>query len=230
MTFPRLALFKNRHLGERVVLVANGPSLNAMDLSFLRHQHTIGLNKIFFGFKDFQFYPRYYVAINALVIAQSVPHITGLNAVKFLSYSAARDHIQEDGLTYYINTTCPEVQFSRDITKGVREGWTVTYAALQLAYYMGFSEVVIIGMDHRFVYNGDPNEKHTMSGPDPNHFCAHYFGYGQEWQNPDFKNAEASYRTAREVFEAEGRTILDATVDGACTIFKKASYKELFAQ
>jgi hypothetical protein len=34
---------------------------------------------------------------------------------------------------------------------------------------MGFLQVVIIGMDHRFNTNGGPNEKAHMS-PDTNHF------------------------------------------------------------
>lgn len=55
----------------------------------------------------------------------------------------------------------------------------MTYAALQIAYYLGFSEVM-------------------------------------------------SYRIARAQFEKDGRTIVDATVGGACNIFSKADYKDIF--
>lgn len=67
----RLDTFKNRHRGERGVIVANGPSLNQMNLSFLKYETVIGLNKIYLGFNRFCFYPRYLVMVNKKVIEQS---------------------------------------------------------------------------------------------------------------------------------------------------------------
>jgi uncharacterized Rossmann fold enzyme len=223
----RFDLLKDRHSGERVVLVANGPSLNRMDLRFLRHEHVIGLNKIYLGFKRFRFYPRYYVAVNAKVIEQAAEEITRLNCVKFIS-ARGRDLIPENALTYHIETQNPPERFCKDISCGVHEGWTVTYVALQLAYFMGFSEVVIIGMDHRFEYTGKPNEAKVINGDDLNHFCPGYFGAGQSWDNPDLVNSEESYRIAKEEYEKVGRRIVDATVDGACDIFEKKDYRKIF--
>ena len=223
----RVESLKNRHTG-RVVLVANGPSLNTMNLSFLRNECVIGMNKIFLGFKKFHFYPKYYVAVNAKVIQQAADEIRNLNCVKFLSNHGAGDILLEDGLTYLINTTNPPERFCKDISLGVEEGWTVTFVALQVAYYLGFTEVVIIGMDHRFQYSGGPNEPVTMNGPDPNHFCDDYFGFGQTWDNPDLLNSEESYKIARSEYEQDGRRIVDATVNGACTVFEKADYRALF--
>ena len=223
----RFHMLYNRHAGERCVLVANGPSLNRMELSFLRRQTVIGTNKIFLGFREFGFYPKYYVAVNRKVLEQSVESIKALNCVKFIS-NRADDLILENGLTYRINTTRAPSRFCFDISKGVHEGWTVTYAALQVAYYLGFSEVVLIGMDHRFEYTGAANQAQKLDVPDPNHFSPDYFGYGQHWDNPDLVRSEESYRIAREVFESDGRRIIDATVDGACQIFTKGDYREIF--
>ncbi len=224
----RIAMLKNRHLGERTVLVANGPSLNRMDLSFLRHEITIGLNKIFLGFTKFYFYPRYYVAVNDKVIEQSAQQIRALNCIKFIS--ARNAHlVPECALTYSINTgPPPPAHFCHDISQGVREGWTVTYVALQIAYYLGFQEVIIIGMDHRYTYTGEPNETTRLDGPDPNHFCSEYFGGGQTWDNPDLARAEEYYRIGRAEYERVGRRIIDATVDGACRIFEKEDYRRIF--
>ena len=221
-------LLYNRHQGESVVLVANGPSLNEMDMQFLKERHIIGLNKIYLGFKKFGFYPRYYVAVNPYVIEQSQKEIKALNCIKFLGSRGAKDLLSSDALTYLVNTQSPSERFCKDIAQGVHEGWTVTYAALQIAYYLGFSEVIIIGLDHRFSYQGDSNELNVLAGKDTNHFAANYFGYGQQWQNPDLEKSEESFRIARHVFEQDGRQILDATVDGACTIFKKVDYRHYF--
>ncbi len=222
----QLASFLNKHVGERAVLVCNGPSLNQMDLRFLRKNICIGLNKIFLGFKKFGFYPNYYVAVNDLVIEQSAAQIKDLNCIKFISQRNAK-HVPESALTHHIRTHRPPQQFCTDITEGVNEGYTVTYAALQVAYYLGFKEVVIVGMDHRYTYHGQPNETHLLPGDDPNHFAPDYFG-GQRWDNPDLANSESSYKLARKVFEADGRRIIDATLNGACTIFEKQPYTEVF--
>lgn len=223
----RLQSLHNRHYDETVVLVANGPSLNCMNLNPLRRTTVIGMNKIFLGFRKFCFYPKYYVAVNAKVIEQSADQISSLNCVKFLSKRRGA-LIPENGLTYHIDTERPPARFCHDISKGVHEGWTVTYAALQIAYFLGFKTVIIIGMDHRFEYQGAPNQACVLDGPDPNHFSSDYFGYGQTWDNPDLERSEESYRIARAEFEKDGRCIIDATVDGACTIFEKGDFNKLF--
>lgn len=225
--YGRLEMFRNRHCGERGVIVANGPSLNTMSLAFLKKEHVIGVNKIYLGLKKFGFYPRYYVAINRKVICQSVAQITALRCVKFIG-SRGADLIREDGLTYHIQTTAVSHRFGHDISRGVHEGWTVTHAALQVAYFMGFNEVVIIGMDHRYDYEGAPNEASVLHGMDANHFDPAYFGGGQDWDNPDLRQSEESYRIAREEFEKDGRRIIDATVNGACTVFEKSDYRKIF--
>lgn len=224
----RLLTLRKRHEGEACVLVCNGPSLNRMDLSFLKNQTVIGLNKIFLGFKKFQFYPRYWVSVNRKVIEQSHLQIRALNCVKFISEHNSQGLVPEDALTYHLNTQSPKERFSTDLTQGLHEGWTVTYAALQVAYFLGFQKVIIIGMDHNFAYTGKPNEAHTMQGADPNHFAPGYFAAGQQWDNPDIENSEASYRLAKHVFEKDGREIIDATLDGHCTIFEKRHYQTLF--
>lgn len=222
-----LELFRNRHFGERAVLVANGPSLNGMDLSFLRNEIVIGLNKIYLGFRKFHFYPKYYVAVNKKVIEQSAHEIENLNCVRFIS-DRGLGLVKASPLTHFINTQSPNQRFCKDISAGVHEGWTVTYAAMQIAYYLGIKQLILIGMDHRYEYVGDPNESTVIEGDDPNHFATNYFGHGQRWDNPDLKKSEESYNIAKDVFESDGREIFDCTVDGACQIFKKKDYRKLF--
>ena len=208
------------------MIVANGPSLNDMDLSFLRREVTIGLNKIHLGLRRFRFYPRYLVAVNRKVIEQACREIAGMRCVKIIGERGA-DLIPENALTYHVATRHPPSRFCRDLEIGLHEGWTVTHAALQVAYYLGSKEVIIVGMDHRFRFSGRPNEARRMSGSDPNHFSADYFA-GRTWDNPDLERSEESYRIAREVFEADGRRVIDATVNGACGVFEKCDYRSLF--
>ena len=223
----RLEVFKGIHAGQRAVIMGNGPSLNSMDLRFLGDEIVFGLNKIYLGFETFGFYPRYFVAVDDLVIAQAYDQIAEVSCVKFITHRAA-GLLPATPLTFHINTdhSLPE-RFYHDITTGVREGHTVMHAALQIARYMGFREVVIIGMDHRFETNAGPNEVGYMNGPDPNHFTDSYFA-GRDWNGPNLEQAEVSYSVARAAYEAEGRRIIDATPGGACTVFEKADYRTVF--
>lgn len=218
----RLLRFKNIHQGEKIVIVANGPSLNKTDFSLVRNHICIGLNKIFLGFKTFHFYPRYYVAVNAKVIAQSKESIHAMNCVKFLGDRGNENIFEENALTYLVNTSNPPTRFSSNLAEGIHEGDTVTYAALQVAYFMGVKEVILIGLDHQYEFTGKPHEEKTMTGADVNHFSPDYFGYGQTWDNPSLEGSEHSFRIAKEMFESDGRRIVDCTIGGNCSVFEKA--------
>ena len=98
------------------------------------------------------------------------------------------------------------------------EGNTVTYAALQVLYYMGCQRVYLIGVDHSFQQTGAANSAQQLDGADPNHFDGGYFGGGQTWDLADLASSELHYRIAKERFEADGREIVDITVDGHLNI------------
>jgi len=227
MTFSSLTRFKNLHQDQRCVVVCNGPSLNRMDLGFLRHEIVFGLNKIYLGLEKFGFYPRYMVAVNDKVISQSAKAYRQMTAIKFISDLGAK-LLPQDAFTYHIRTEDLPDRFYCDITQGVRGGHTVTHAALQIAYYMGFDEVIIIGMDHHFATSGVPNAPLHMKGADPNHFSSDYFR-DQNWDAPNLAGSEESYQVARDIYQAAGRRIIDATLDGACQVFSKAHYQDIFS-
>ena len=186
------------------------------------------MNKIFLGLEKFRFYPRYYVAVNWKVIEQSAPQISQLNCLRFID-SRARDAglVGPSPLTEFISEDCSK-RFSRDLRCGYHQGHTVTYAALQVAYHLGFSTVGILGLDHRYQFTGEPGEESVLNGPDPNHFSPEYFGHGQQWDNPELQASETFYQIARETYERANRRIFDATPGGACPIFEKADHRKLF--
>jgi hypothetical protein len=119
-------------------------------------------------------------------------------------------------------------RFSRDIRFDYWGGATVTYVTMQLAYFMGFQKVYLIGVDHRFRAEGDPHQLVVAQGPDRNHFSPDYFGKGVEWNLPDLQSSELAYMLARLYYRQAGREIYDATVDGALDIFPKVDYESLF--
>jgi glycosyltransferase involved in cell wall biosynthesis len=221
-----LAQYKNKHRGQRCVIIGNGPSLNKMDLSFLKNEITFGMNRIYLLFDKWDFRPTYFISVNPLVIEQSVEEIKAITAPKFLALEGlpfigtARENI-------FIQRRPGGAHFSDDPRNGY--WWpTVTYAAMQLAYFMGFSEVILIGVDHYFKTKGDANKEIVSDGVDENHFHPDYFGKGIRWNLPDLERSETAYRLAKQAFEADGRRIIDATVDGHLTIYPKTDYRQIF--
>ena len=99
---------------------------------------------------------------------------------------------------------------------------------MQLAYHIGYRDVLIIGVDHSFATPGQPHQLVTSEGEDTNHFDKSYFGAGYRWQLPDLEMSERAYAMAKVAFEAAGGSIVDATVDGKLTIFPKADFTALF--
>jgi hypothetical protein len=162
----RLNRFRDCHLGKRLVLVCNGPSLNQTDFSPIRKEVSMGLNKIYLGFKKFRFYPRYYVAINRRVIEQSAVEIQGLNCIRFLRDLGTHNPLADSALTYLLSSR-PEQRFYEDLCKGFFEGYTVTFTALQIAFFMGFTAVAIVGMDHRYSFEGAPISTPATSAATP---------------------------------------------------------------
>ena len=60
----------------------------------------------------------------------------------------------------------------------------MTYVALQLAFHLGFRQVVLVGVDHQFTTRGLANTTVVSEGDDPNHFSPGYLGRGFRWQLP----------------------------------------------
>jgi hypothetical protein len=223
----RLAALKDVHKDERCFIIGNGPSLRKTDLKRLRGEFTFGLNRIYLLFPELGFTTTYFVSMNDLVIEQCAGEILALPIPKFLTWRSHRFLNPTDN-THFLYTTYTGPKFARDVTGRLWEGATVTYVALQLAYHMGFKQVILIGVDHNFVTKGDANKTVTSQGDDPNHFSPNYFGKGFRWQLPDLETSERGYRMAKAAYEADRREVLDATVEGKLTVFPKVKYSTLF--
>lgn len=224
----RLLVYKNRHQGQRCFIIGNGPSLKNTNLSLLRNEVTFGLNRIYLLFNEIGFATTYHVVVNRLVLEQTAEEISSLSMPSFISWNS-RDLIKfRYNLMFLQHVYKDGPRFFTDITKGIWEGATVTYTAMQIAYYMGFEKVILIGVDHNFATKGKPHTTVTSSGDDPNHFSPQYFGKGFRWQLPDLDTSELAYRIADYQFRVSGREIVDATIGGKLEIFPKVDYESLF--
>ncbi len=224
----RLRTYKDIHKGQRCFIIGNGPSLKNTDLSLLKNEFTFGLNRIYLLFDEIGFATTYHVTVNKLVLEQTTDEISNLSIPSFISWDA-RDVVKFRHNMMFLRHIYREgPRFFTNVTEGIWEGATVTYVAMQLAFYMGFEKVILVGVDHNFATKGVPNATVVSTGDDPNHFSPSYFGKGFRWQLPDLESSELAYRIADFQYRVSGRNIVDATIGGKLDIFPKVDYGSLF--
>jgi hypothetical protein len=222
---PRLRKFGNKFQGEDCFIVGNGPSLNKMDLSVLNDYYTFGLNKIHLIFERSEFRPKFMVSVNKHVIDQSLDDILSINVPTFVSYTNCTKRVSHPNLFYLFSKGGLRNGFVTDLTQEISEGGTVTFIAMQVAYYLGFHRVFLIGVDHNFIQKGKANSEEVLKSDDVNHFDPNYFK-GQKWNLADLESSELGYHHARYHYSMYGRSIFNATVDGKLQVYPKISFEE----
>lgn len=222
---PRLEKFRDIHKGEDCFIIGNGPSLNKMDLSLLNDYYTFGLNKIFLLFERMNFKTEYHVCVNKYVIEQCSREFLEMKCPSFISYKNRTPLMEGSDKVFFVGDIHSKWRFFEDITRGLSQGSTVTYAAMQIAFFMGFRRVFLIGVDHNFGQQGTPHKVEVLKGDDTSHFDPGYFK-GMKWQLPDLVGSEKAYSLAKKHYEADNRFIFDATVDGKLNIFAKIKFEE----
>ncbi len=226
--FSFLDELKDKFKGERCFIIGNGPSLNKTDLKKLRNEFTFGLNRIYLNYDRMGYQPTFFCCVNSNVIEQFSEEIDRLNSIKFIADFNEKS-IKNRWNTFLMGKCQGGFGFNENLeTMCWFEGWTVTFCAMQIAFYLGFDKVYLVGVDHYFKKAGDANKLVTEDDDDVNHFHPSYFGKGINWQYPDLEKSEKSYRIAKEVFESCGRNIYDATIGGNLKIFNKVVYDRLF--
>ena len=223
----RLAGKKNIHQGKKAIILCNGPSLNNVDFELLQKSgvYTIGLNKINLLFDRTTFRPDLIVAVNKHVIEQNTDFYNE-TPIELVLDSFGTASVKQRSNVNFVYSAPFQLRFARDITGAICQGYTVTYAATQIAYHLGFTEVALVGCDHSFATKGSANMTVEAGKTDPNHFSDKYFSDGVKWQLPDLLGSEIHYKLAREYFEADNREILNCTEGGLLDIFKRKTLSQ----
>ena len=218
----KIKVWKNRFLGDRAVILCNGPSLNMVDFSALSASRvfTFGLNKINLLFTRTDFRPSAVVAVNPHVMEQNADFYNTTDIPLFLDYHG-RQWVRFNKNVCFLHSADLFGSFARDCTISINQGHTVTYVAMQLAYHMGFKEVGLVGCDHTFATKGPANKTVIAGEKDSNHFDPNYFAGGVKWQLPDLTASELHYERARDTFERYGRKIINCTEGGRLELFPR---------
>ena len=233
----KIRRFHDRYRGRRCFIIGNGPSLRLNDLSLLKDEVTFGVNGIYLNEDTRDFLPTHYVVEDVYVAEDRSGDINAWHRPYKWFGNYLRHCLKGDANTMWMNVSVDYRQrpgfprFSKDASRILYVGGTVSFLSLQLAYYMGFNEVYLIGFDHSYVVKSDVTKdgnKLVSNSDDPNHFHKDYFGKGFRWHEPRVDRMELAYENAKEAFEADNRRVFNATVGGHLEVFPRVNYEDLF--
>ncbi len=220
----KLRKIKNLHEGKKAIIICNGPSLKDVDFdAFISSDiYFIGLNKINLLFDQTKFRPNAILASNYFVIEQNLDFFNETDIPLFLNADKHKTLKNRENVSFLNFASTPR-RFALDCSLSMFQGHTVTYAAMQLAFHMGFKNVALIGCDHNFATKGTSNKTVIAEKEDLNHFHPKYFADGVKWDLPDLLGSEHHYELADQVYEENGRKIYNCTEGGKLEIFERAT-------
>jgi hypothetical protein len=231
-----LRSFKNRHKGQRCFIIGNGPSLNKVDLNQLNKEITFGVNGIYLNYNKMGFYPTYYVIEDYLIAEDRSEEINALEqSFKFIpSYLDYTLKKNESSLNFnaFINYRDEPFEpiFSKNCARRIGVGGSVTYMCLQLAYYMGFQQIYLIGFDHNYPKLSHEGESSVITnlGKDENHFTPDYYRNGERLHDPNVLRMEKGFETAKSFLAQNGIEVFNVTPGGHLEVFVRMKFEEVF--
>lgn len=229
---PELVKYKDIYKGKRIFLIGNGPSMKLEDLERLQQNNEICIacNKIYRIYEKTTWRPDYIVFSDYNVIwdcLEDIPKIAE-NVILADNYNYYNENPYFDSVQYihyFFGGQYPiYTRFSEDICNGVYCGYSVMYdIGLQLAAYMGASEIYLLGIDNSATANLTDAQ---------NHFISDYYRQGEEKKYEGLKfekeKAEKAYMTAERYSGKKGFRIYNATRGGALEVFERVNFDDLF--
>lgn len=202
------------------MILGNGPSMRAFDLRQLEGRYSFCLNRGYLLWQEQGRVPDALVSVDRLVVSQFAAQLQSVGAMMFFPW-LLRSHFNGklEDIVFFEERW--DDAFITDARHGLSSLSTVTNTALQLAYHMGFSTVILLGIDHYFRAEGPANQMVVQKTGDPDHFRADYFAPGTKWHLPDLDASERGYRLAKVAYEKAGRRIINATPGTRLEVFEK---------
>lgn len=225
---------KDTKKGKRCFILGNGPSLTIDDLNRLKNEDTFAFNRIYFMFDKTDWRPTYYMCVDVGVLGMNLPTIEKLKlpniilsdiARKSVKDSSSNIHYLYDYSRFKINRWgFDEPYISEDVSDHCCFCFTVTYDAIQLAIYMGYSEIYLLGVDHNYSVKTDSKGHITRDESVKDYF------EGLEKTAITAMNYEATtaaFEAARRYADNHNIVIKNATRGGKLEVFERIDFDAL---
>jgi alcohol dehydrogenase class IV len=229
-----LASYKDKYKGQRCFLIGNGPSLKAEELDLLKDEYTFACNLIYHIFEQTTWRPTYYCIsdstiprINSKSILENMDDSTLI--IREFAHRYMHMKIWDAVLLQSISTEDYKVHGNM-LQYHYLSRATVMSLMLELAFYMGFEEIYIIGTDG------------TSSSKNGSHFIDNYFSNDMKAHADSIKKkvlkdyvpAERAaylqarslkiYSQLREYAEKNNIKVYNATRGGYIEIFERRDF------
>jgi hypothetical protein len=202
------------------VVIGNGPSLRDVPDKLFRAYPTFGSNLI-----GMRMIPDHYVNVDwrnfdmEAKRARMEPWIAGAETA-WLNGKWARYFERGNVRPIFVKASADKRKFQFDGTYFGNCG-TVTFVMLEIAHWLGFEEVLVVGVDNDYM-----TERHFYSEQD-----AAPFPPGPTRQyHPEFvRRANEGYARARKAFEARGGRIVNLTPGASTDAFERGRLEDYVA-
>lgn len=226
-----LQALKGKYKGQRCFIVGAGPSLTLEQLEMIKEEYSFGVNADFTLYDKTAWRATSYCMIDDSCIQKYQDKINE-DEIEYFFYGAwskyygkkgicvpihnAHNHIIGSRWNRWFPRAFPVCRFSNDISKIVYTGKSVVYTLLQIAAYMGFTEIYLLGVDCNYMpqalYN--QNIRHTDNIPDV-----------QKYENG--KQMIVQYEVAQKWAIKNNIGIYNATGGGQLEAFPRVNLSEV---
>ncbi len=226
----KLLIYKNIAEGKRCFIIGNGPSLTVEDLELLKDEDCFAVNRIFRLFQRTKWRPTYYCCQDEVLLDDMSDEIE--SAVVECKEVLLSGYLLKNKKSKYPEKTCffylnkgpfPDdvPLFSEDITKELFEGFTVLYACIQIAVYMGYKEIYLLGVDHNYMQTKDNEYDGSNS-----------YAKGLEvdmtkLNPPQLNKSQKAYEVAERYCREHQIIIKNVTRGGKLEVFERAKLENI---
>ncbi len=190
---------KGKFKGKRAYLLGNGPSLNKTPLYLLKDEYVLCFNRFYLYNERLNFSPNFFACVDNLVLKDLVDEIPQIaNYFDLLFFpdrhfrkTNFRNLIGNDEKHYWLAPVFGR-GFSKNLPK-VNQGGSVIYEGMQILDFLGFDEIIILGVDMNFkihetaeqIASSKETDIKSKEDDDPNHFDPRYFGKNRSYHQPE---------------------------------------------
>ena len=224
--------YKNKFLGQRCYIIGNGPSLLANDLDKITDEYSFASNRIYEIYDNTKWRPNFYASTDGNFVNENYERIFS-DKIKsyFLDYKSISDRKKNENVigicrypSFAINRWDDKtIHVSEDLSINYSDGYTVTFTSIQLAIYMGFKEIYLLGVDFSYSIVRDKKGKIHKDDTVKDYFSG--AKYESTFQN--YSSTLRAYQVAKEYCDSHGIIIKNATRGGKLEVFERVDFDEV---
>lgn len=230
---PAIQKYKNTYKGKRCFIIGNGPSLRKEDLDTLHLNNEIcfGVNKIHLIFDKTKWRPDFLAVSDTRYMGLCKSELLNLDIpVKFV-VNCPESMTTEEGIILFNCTaenTYPNYpRFSEHPDRTVFKAGSVVYdICLQMAVYMGFTEIYLLGVDNNLnSYANILNSQHFDKNYHTGEEAIQFKRFSSLYELTDLAYEQAEWHSRKK-----GYRIFNATRGGRLEAFERVDFDSLFSK